>query len=162
MTRSVRIESRVSTRAVAGLLTAVLHVGVLALIVLSGGRRDGIDDDDTPVTRVVFFDSQVADRRRGSAWVSWSPATPPREHGDLPDLTDIEPPSLLPTEFDAPQDDAEELPRVEVAAADDTALTRIVEPLPAFVMPQAQASSLVERVERVARELALFGEEHTS
>jgi hypothetical protein len=150
----MRLESPISTRAVAGLLAVVLHVGLVVLIVMSGGRRDGIADDDTPATRVVFFDSQVADRRQGTEWDAWYPAMPTQVHGKLPDLTDIEPPSLLPTEFDSPQDDAEEVPQVVFETAGDTALTSIVEPLATFVMPQAQASSLVERIERVARELA--------
>ena len=43
MTRPVRLESRASTRAVAGLMTAALHLGVLVVVGLSGGRRDGTD-----------------------------------------------------------------------------------------------------------------------
>lgn len=154
MTRSVRLESRASTRAVAAFLTAVLHVGLLVLITLSGGRRDGINDDDTPVTQVVLFDSQVDDRRQGIAWAPWYPTVPTRVQSEPPDLTDIEPPSPVPAEFDVPLDEANELARVELETAGDTAMTSITEPSATFVMPQAQASSLVQHVERVARELA--------
>lgn len=137
MTRSVRLESRASTRAVAAFLTAVLHVGLLVLIALSGGRRDGINDDDTPVTQVVFFESQVDDQRQGIAWAPWYQALPTRVHSEPLDLTDIEPPSPVPAEFDAPLDDADELARVELETAGDTAMTSITEPLATFVMPQA-------------------------
>lgn len=153
MTRSVRLESPISTRAAAGLLTVVLHVGLVVLIVLSGGQRDGIADNDTPVTRVVFFDAPVADWQRGTAPEPWFPAIPTQAHGKLPDPADIEPPSVSPTEFDAPQDGAEEVPQVVLETADDTALTSIVEPSVPFVMPPAQVSSLVQRIELVAREV---------
>lgn len=154
MTRSVRLESRASTRAVAALLTAVLHFGLLVLIALSGGRRDGINDDDTPITQVVFLDSQLDDPRQGIASAPRYPAVPKRLHIEPPDLTDIEPPSPVPAEFDTPLDDANELARIELEPSGDTAVNSITEPLATFVMPLAQASSLVQRVERVARELA--------
>jgi hypothetical protein len=154
MARFVRLESRVSTRAAACLLTAALHVGLLVLIVLSGGRRDGVDGDDSPVTRIVFFDSRVGDRSQGAAWDRWHPAMPTPVRSDPPDVEDIEPPSLLPIEFDAPHADARQIPQIEVDTGGDTRISSIVEPLATFVMPQAQASSFVQRIEREARELA--------
>ena len=154
MTRPVRLESRASTRAVAGLLTAALHVGVLVLVGLSGGRRDGIHDDDMPVTRIVFMDSHVADRRDGIERAPWYPAIPTLTHGEQPAIEDIQPPPLLPAEFDASQEHADEMPLADVEVPAETAPASAVEPPGTFVMPETQASALAQHVERVARELA--------
>lgn len=153
MTQLGRLDSRISTRAVAGALSVVLHLGLLLLILLSGGKRDGIDDDDTPVTQLVFVESDVSVRHDGTDLAVWSPADPTLAVGEQQEFLDIEPPTLSPIEFDRPEQVAEEVPPIEVEIPDESVLTAVVQPLATFVMPQAQASALLKHVERLAEEL---------
>jgi hypothetical protein len=153
VTRGGRLESRVSTRAVAAFLTVGMHAGFLALVALSGGRRDGLHDDDTPVTQLVFVESVVAGGHDGH---EWTPRPPP-----LAAPRQVEPPDVETTEPPAPpivvavlHDPARERTRVEVEPLGEVALARIVEPPANVVLPAAEAASLVEHLERVARELA--------
>lgn len=144
MTRSVRLESQASTRAVAGLLTVGLHAGLLVLVALAGGRRDGASDDDTPVLRVVYLDSQASSRRTGPEWAAWQPAAAMPVQAEPPEIGDLEPSR---DESDAP-------PWAELEQPGEITLARIVEPPAPFVLPPAQATSLLQQVERAARELA--------
>jgi hypothetical protein len=153
VTHLKRLDSRASTRALAGLLSVVLHLGLLLLILVSGGRRDGIDDDDTPVTRLVLLDADSAVRREGAEMAVWNPAMPTRVDGTRRDFLEIEPPTLSPAEFEMPPDEADDVPLEEIEVPDRAALSTVVEPLAALVMPRAQASELLRRVERLAQEL---------
>jgi hypothetical protein len=65
MARLKRFELRVSVRMVAGLLSVMLHLGLFLVVLASGGRQDGVDDDDTPIARVVILESPKADPRNG-------------------------------------------------------------------------------------------------
>jgi len=154
MTRPRRLDSQFSTRAWAGLLSVVLHLGLLLIILLSGGRRDGFSDDDTPVTRVVYMDSKVAASRDGIESILRNMAAPTRTPVDQPDFRGIEPPTLLPTEFDAPGNDSEEMPPPDDAAASEMVLGGAIEPPTTHLMSLAQASALLQRVERLAEELS--------
>jgi len=150
MTHSRRLDSQFSTRAWAGLLSAVLHLGLVLLILLSGGRRDGISDDDTPVTRIVYMDSVAATPREGIESILRNLAVPRPMPPDQPDLRDIEPPMLSPAEFDSSRDDPEDSPPADVEAPGETSS---IESPTTYLMPQAEASALLQRVERLAAEL---------
>jgi hypothetical protein len=153
MTPLKRLDSRVSTRAAAGALSAALHVGLILLILLSGGRRDGVDDDDTPVTQLVFLETDVATRHEGAEPTVWNPALPTQTAGEVRDYLEIEPPTPLPIEFDEPEQIADDALPIEIVSPDDAIVTTVVEPLATFAMPQAQASALVKRVEHLAEQL---------
>jgi hypothetical protein len=58
---------------------------------------------------------------------------------------------LLPEPDDPFDRDAGGPPQVEIPAPSDLALTSAIDPLPTFVMPQAEASALLRRIERLAR-----------
>jgi hypothetical protein len=162
MTHPWRLDSRGAVRATAGLLSALLHVVLFLLIALSGGRRDGIHDDDAPLTQVVFIDSDVVARRDGNEATPWFRTPPPLALGEQPLLPVIEPPSLPLPEFDAPQDDAKQDPddaddvsELMAGIVPDVAVPAIADvPVQSFVMPQAQASAVLQRIERVAGKLA--------
>jgi hypothetical protein len=152
MTQLKRLDSRVSTRAAAGGLSVVLHLGLILLLLLSGGRRDGIDDDDTPLTQLVFVKAEIPARHEGAELTAWTPKDSGHAIGEQRKFLEIEPPTLSPIEIDATPV-ADDLPPLEVEVPDDSILATAVDPLASFAMPQAQASALVKRVERLAEEL---------
>jgi hypothetical protein len=153
MTRPQRLDTRDSTRAVAGALSVVLHLGLLLLIVLSGGRRDGIDDDDTPLSQLVLMDSDIATRQDGAEPTVWNPSPPTLSVADQREFLDVQPPDLSPLEFEAPREEVDDVPLVDIEVLADAALAPVIEPLATFVMPEAQASALLKRVERLAEKL---------
>lgn len=141
-------------RVVAGLLSATLHVVVFFVIASSAGRQDGAGEGDTPVTQVVLLESRSADRADGIKLAALdTAAAPPNVPGRL-DPDSIQPPALLLPDDDTHSDDFDGMPPVEVIALGKTVLTSTVDPLSTFVMPQAQTSGLLERIERLAEELA--------
>jgi len=64
MLRRGGLEPRVS-RVLAFVLSAVLHLCLLGLLMTSSGRYEGLDEGDTPVTRLALLKSRLADRRDG-------------------------------------------------------------------------------------------------
>jgi hypothetical protein len=164
MAREKRLESLVSLRVVTGLLSVMLHVGLLLVIVFSGGRHDGVDDDATPVTQLVMLQSRTPDQRDGIDLPPLEPAVPAPDLRELLDVADI-PPTPPTPDSDAEHGAVDEMPLEAVIAANDTVLDSgaidpvialadaLTEPLPTFVMPRAQASALLQRIERLAEEL---------
>jgi len=178
MARLKRLESRVSTRAVAGLLSVVLHAGLFLLVALSGGRQDGVHDADTVVTQVVMLESRIADRRDGIELPPLEPAVPEPSLNEPPEPrtepqrlrpTDQMPSPMIPDldapredELDAPPEDVNDSPPVEIVAPGDAVLTSAIDPLSTFVMPRAEATALVQRVERLAEEHAESPQAHVT
>jgi hypothetical protein len=156
MARLQHFRPQTPTRVAAAFLSCVLHVGLLALIVLSGGRQDGVREDPAPSAQVLFLATRTPERREGSDSAPWTQVTPelgPREQLDLPR---IEPPSIPFPEIDIPRTASHEMPSLEVEL-EDTVVTipvRAVEMPSTFVMPEVQASKVLKRVERLAAELA--------
>ena len=176
----LRLESVFSLRMVAGSLSAMLHAGVFLLVAFSGGRQDGLEDDDTPVARLVMLQSPRSDHRTGiqSALLE-RPPVPVTVRRQLT-VQDVQSPSLpLPDlELDADPaigqddgvdeaevsdadeavdadasneaDEAAVSPLVEIVAPDDI-VVGAVDPLSMLVMPQRKASSLMQRIEHLAR-----------
>jgi hypothetical protein len=154
MAHMKRLESPTSTRVLAGFLSATLHLGLLVLVVLAGGRRDGIDDDDTPLTQVVLFASDVAHRSDGIDTTAWQPAVEATIQHEEAAPPDIEPPSQPLPDVQVPLDVVAEIPPVEIVTPVDTTVASVIEPAATFAMPEAQVSALLQRIERLAEELA--------
>ena len=72
MARLQRRESRVSLT-VAGVLSVVLHVGVVLLILYSGGQQGTVDDPDTSISQLVLLDLR-ADHRDAIEVIQHAPA----------------------------------------------------------------------------------------
>jgi hypothetical protein len=149
-----RLESRVSTHAVAGFLSVALHAGLLLLVVVSGGRLEGIHDAETPITRVVMLESRIADRRDGVELPPVELAVSAPTLADEPEPRPTKPP--VP-----PRPDAAELTElvlesqpVPMLTPVATAVVRTSEPQATLVMPEAEAAALLQRIERLAEEHA--------
>src|SRR5688572_29418599 len=151
-----RTGSQTATRATAGILSVLLHVLLLALIALSGGRRDGLPDVAMPSIEVTWLEAHDTGRPDGIEQGAWTPAMPESILGDQADLQSLEPPMMPLVEYDFPRTEAEQIPLVnaDVEVAGETALIAAIDTPSTIVMPQVQAAALLQRVERVAEELA--------
>ena len=72
-------EPRVAQRASAGVLSAALHLSLILVIVLSGGRQDGIDSGETPTTQLILLEAPDADHRDGVDLPPLEPVIPTSE-----------------------------------------------------------------------------------
>ena len=155
MARLQRFKPKSSTRAMAGLLSVSLHLGVLVLIAVSGGRWDGLRDVAAPAMRLVRVDTRATDRRDGIERDVRTPAMPKLMLGEPLDLHRIEPTSIQLPELDIPDVEVEGIPLVDadIKEAADAALVANIDAPSTFIMPQVQASELLKRVERLAEEL---------
>jgi hypothetical protein len=146
-----RLESR-DSNLLAGVLSAALHVGVLFLLMSSGGRYEGVDGGETPTTRLVLLESRVTDHEEGIA-------SPPREL-TVPEIELAEPsfaenselPALLPGEFHPEPDDAIVVPPAEPATATDTIATAISDTPATIIMPEVDESAFGKRLAHLAEE----------
>ncbi|MET0659667.1 MAG: hypothetical protein ABW110_16085, partial [Steroidobacteraceae bacterium] len=151
MARSLRLDPRASTPALAALSSVILHLGLFFVIVFSGGRHDGIHDGDTPITHLVFIEARAADRVEGAEAPLLKPVLPSTDLEEPLQAQDIEPPSLFLQDVDTEEADAPAVLPPEPAAiipsvAMDAASTE--------VMSEAEASDLLQQVARTAEELA--------
>jgi hypothetical protein len=149
-----RLESRVSTHAVAGFLSVALHAGLLLLVVVSGGRLDGVHDADTPTTQVVMLESRIADRREGVELPPLELAVSAPTLAEAPDPRPPEPP--LPPRADqvALSELVVEAQPVSVQAPVETLPASASDPQATVVMPEAQVAALLQEIERLAEEHA--------
>jgi len=156
MARPQGLESPVSTRAVAVLLSAVLHAGLLALVVLSGGRRDGVHDADVPVTRVVLVEARAADRRDGIEPTPWTPVMPRIELDAPPEFRIADPPPEPRTEPDLPREaaDGNGEADADVDADSGTALAHVIDATSTSVVHEAQIAAFLRRIEQLAAKIA--------
>jgi hypothetical protein len=137
----------------AGVLSAALHVGLLLLLMSYGDRYDGIEDGETPITRLVLLESPNADHRDGIE-------SPPREltvpQINLPEPTlaeNSEPPAPLPGEIHPEPEDAIVVPPAELTAAADTAATEVIDAPPTIVVPEVNQLTFVQRLAHLAENL---------
>jgi hypothetical protein len=152
MARPGRLESRDSSRVVAGFMSVTLHVGLCILIVLAGGRQDGVDEGDTPISQLVMLERVEGGRRDEAELGLLKPAVLAASFREPLSLQTIDPPPLLLPEPEAQSDDADGTPQVEVAVPSDTTWTSAVDPLSTLVvMQRPEASALLKRVQRIAR-----------
>jgi hypothetical protein len=149
-----RFEPRVLQRALAGILSAALHLGMLLAIVLPGGRHDGVNAGETPITQMVLLEAADADHRDGAELPPLEPAIPMTEIEEQLHVEN-QPPAALPVDMADP-----DLARAEIAlpdepsAATDPIATSAIYLPSTFVMPQAEQSALSQRLERLAEEFA--------
>jgi hypothetical protein len=149
-----RLEPRVLQRVAAGALSAALHVALLLVIVLSGGRHDGIDAGDTPTSRLVLIEAPDADDREGVELPPLEPALPTAE---LEEQLRAEKAPSAPLPADPT---VTELAQADVAPAEesppetDATATNAIDPTPAFVMSPAEQSALSQRLARLAEQFA--------
>lgn len=137
----------------------MLHISLFLAVFFSGGRQDGVNKEDTPITQVVMIESPQAMRREGPADGHLKPAvlTPAQRVRDRVDL--VQPATLPVAEPQAePQPIAEADEAISVAGMEIQAPAPAViaeeseeNPQPTVVMPQAQASALLQRIERLAK-----------
>ncbi|HET7203600.1 MAG TPA: hypothetical protein VFI92_09555 [Steroidobacteraceae bacterium] len=168
-----RLEWSISPRVVTGLLSVMLHIGLFFFVVFAGGRQDGVHDDDTRVTQLVMLESHIAEQRDGADLPPLEPPVPAPDLRALLDSAEIRTlPAPLP-EDDAEPDDGDSAPAVEIVTPSDAVLAGAVDPtitlaeslseLPTtFVLPQAQAAALLERIERSAQELTTTSHARTT
>jgi hypothetical protein len=156
MARLQRFQAVITRRAAAGLLSALLHLGLAALILLSGGRAEGSREDAAPATRVVWLEPEVSVRRKDMEPPAQEPAAATSIPGEPRDPLRIEPPAVMPPQVEIPLIDSHESRVVDLAADEsaDFAQAGAAGALSTFVIPQAQASGIVQRIEHVAAELA--------
>lgn len=148
MVRRGRIDPQVVQRALAGVVSAALHLSLLAIAVLSGDRHDGAHSGDTSVTKLVFMEAPVADEREGIELPPLEPAAPaltvpePRAR--------IEPPASPPTQtLTVELDTAQRLLTEQVPAPETTVSVPV--PAPAsFALTQPQRTALAQRLAKLA------------
>ena len=171
MARPQLFRAQPSRRTAAALLSAVLHLGLVALILLAGGRADGTRDDTAPPTRLVLLDASSADRREGLRGLPRTPQAPaPSPDGRVPPpdaespavppdpvgALRMEPPTIPPPAVEIPRVEAEgsRLVDLEAEEANDAAPAAAAGPARPRIMAEAQSSDVQRRIERLAGELA--------
>jgi hypothetical protein len=148
----LRLESRVSPRVVAGLLSALLHLALLFLL-LSGGQYDGSNDGETPITRLLLFESRNADPREGVEAPPLEPSVPTMNLPEQLSAENSEPPSPLFHDLDSEPAEPILAPPAEITAATEAISTETIDAPSTFVMPQAERLELAQRLARLAEEL---------
>lgn len=158
MARPERLESQSSTRAAAGALSVVLHLGLLLLILFAGGPRDGTLEGEASRGELVMLDARIAERRPDVEWpampVTLSLPEPPEPQVAVERAEPLLPPL---SETDGDTKDVEqppEMPVVEEAPAEVLEQEESNETLATLRMPEARAAQLLQRLERLAEELA--------
>jgi len=156
MARLQRLTPQTPTRLAAAVLSCVLHLGLVALILLSGGRQDGVREDPAPSAQLLFLATRTPGRPGHSDSSQGTPVTPGQSPSERWEPQRIEPPSIPLPEVDVPRAASYRIPRLEIEP-EDTVVTipvSTVETASTFIMPEMQASQVLERIERFAEELA--------
>ena len=133
-----------------GVPSAALHIGLL-LVILSGGRHDGMHTGDAPISMLVLLEASEADRRDGVELPPLEPAipTPVSEEQLQAAIATLAPP---PAEMIAPE-------LAEITPPDDP-LTAVSEPMPItatdgpakLVSSDKEKAEVSQRLERLAEE----------
>jgi len=155
-----RFDSPKAQRAAAGAASAALHAVMFVLIVYSGGRHDGIDEGDTPITRLVMIEASEADRRDGVELTPIEPEVPAPDIQPQPDPS-LEPPvSVVADELladTAPEEIEQSELQTEAPALIEPPLAEAPTP-PTIVMSQASQTAIEKELARVAEALTQAGE----
>jgi hypothetical protein len=157
--------SRISLRVLAGLLSATFHLGLIFVVVFSGGRSDGIDSGQTPVTRLVLIEGRNADHRDGIEAPPLDPAVPTTHLAEQLAAQISEPPSLSLQDFEAEPDEVAAAPQPELTTATITASTEASDATDApstFVISQAEEAAFLRQLARTAGELASTARTHVT
>ena len=149
-------EPRVAQRASAGVLSAALHLSLILVIVLSGGRQDGIDSGETPTTQLILLEAPDADHRDGVDLPPLEPVIPTSEIEEQLRAENAPPAASSAAEIAVELEDVPE--DVEVASNDEPPSPpeaiedNSIELIPALVMPHAEQAELSKRLARVVEE----------
>ena len=168
MTRPRHVQWRDSSHPVAGAMSVTLHVAILALVALSGGRHEGAEDDDTPVSQLVLLElPQHSERREAAETRLATPAVLAASLAGIVESASLAPPAALrallpemampavepdvepPSEVDA--DERMAPLQAEIPHPSEGHAISAVDPLSTFELPQAEAAELLQKVERLAR-----------
>jgi hypothetical protein len=166
-----QIQAQSSRRATAALLSLVLHLVLVALIVLSGGRASGIREDVSAASRLLLLEAGAMDPRAGEGRSRFAEAMPPWGTREPPAPPATESPAAAPPQVDLPRygpppvpPPAVEIPLFEpegvrLVDVETEEATRVAPPVAAVsrsavIMADAQASELQQRIERLAADLA--------
>lgn len=146
-----RLDARVWSRVCTGGLSAVLHVGVLLLILLAGGKYDGADSGDSPVSQLVLIEAPDADHRDGRNLAPLTPTAQAVELDEpLPERTEA-PISALSAAITAEPT----FPDMPTPGEPNDAPPSDVATVPAmFTMPVAERAALSQRLARLVEQFA--------
>lgn len=91
MTLVERIDARIWSRVCTGAVSAALHIVLVLVLLMSGGKFDGADSGDFPVSQLVLIEAPEADQREGREIAPLIPAAqeihvrePAPEHEEPP------------------------------------------------------------------------------
>ncbi len=150
MTLSDRFDPRVLRKLCGSALSVALHIGLL-LVILSGGRHDGIQMGETPASMLVLLEAPEADRRDGVELPPLEPEIPAQVSEELVHaaIAGLAPP---PTDAIAPQSaDSTPLDEAPPEAAEPMSIS--VKESPATLAMSAQEkAALSKRLERLVEE----------
>lgn len=159
MAHMQRLQSQPSARATAGLLSVVLHVGLVMLVLWSGGRGDGLHDIRAPEPQPVSLDA-VADHGEDDRHALPAPSAggvvppePPVLHEPVPPsvpLPELDISPSLVAEAPEAEGDAADKPEPDAATFADAAEASVPDDGSTLLMPRLQAEELLSRIERLA------------
>lgn len=146
-----RIDAQVWSRVCTGGVSVALHVAVLLLILLSGGRFDGADSGDTPVSQLVLIEAPEADQRDGRDLAPLTPASAQEIHVNEPLPEEEAPPALAESTaitaealaFDAPPPESTDSPPSDEGA-----------PAAVHTMSLVERAALSQRLARMVEQFA--------
>lgn len=147
MTLPGRLEPQVVQRAIVGLLSVALHLGMFLIVVFSGGHHEGVGASETSLAQLVLIEAPDADQREG------------------PDLTPLEPTitttelvqdiqaEVQPPAAPSPDEIQDDLIEAQVAVPSGPTLD-VVHPASTYIMPPAEKAALERQLARMAEALA--------
>ncbi|MGQ0429810.1 MAG: hypothetical protein ACT4UQ_07760 [Gammaproteobacteria bacterium] len=150
MTRSDRFDRRVLRKVCGGSLSIALHVGLL-LVILSGGRYDGMPAGDVPTSLLVLLEAPEADRSDSEELRPLEPMVVPPA-GDEELHATIARLAFAPIDAFAPQP-ADSTPPDELPIEADEPVPISTTEIPAtLTLSGAEKAELSRRLERFAEE----------
>jgi hypothetical protein len=168
MTRPWHLEWRSSSHPVAGAMSVALHLGIFLVVALSGGRHEGAEHDDTPLSQLVLIQlpqGQVSERRHTAELGIPEPAVLAATQLQLVEAASMRVPESIKTllsEASAepevtrppePEPDERIAPlQAEVPLPSTGNVVSAVDPLSLYLMPQEEAANVVRKVEHLARQ----------
>ncbi|MGH8176068.1 MAG: hypothetical protein ACREV5_07410 [Steroidobacter sp.] len=157
-----RFEPRVAQRVFAAVLSGALHLGMFFVIVLSGGRHDGIESGETPSTQLVLFEAPDVNHAEGVDLPPLEPTIPTMEIEEQLQA-DNGPPASLPTDAITTElADADLEPPHELHATTDEIAINAIHPTPTFAMSHAEKAALSQRLARLAEEFVKEPQAHVA
>lgn len=148
-----RFEPDMARRALAALASAALHLGLFMVVILSGGRQDGVGATDTPSpTQLVLIEASEADHRDGIDLTALEPVVPAPAP---PQQLHLEPetPSLATEAISAELADEQLLAPPDVSPEVTVAITaEVTQPAATILMSREEKAALSQRLARLAEE----------